>query len=321
MENENYKNITESSLGHKQANESDTDFKPETVAASLLEQGYNPEQIRIIREGYGKRGFSKEIEEVELKYSLHDQMDMLHIRINREGLYDMLPQGLFHQPLYRKRVNLDKEDILHEISVHRQEEFFARKFFQVFEIVADEILTDAFLLDIRLHKKISYPDFVGLFHPYWHVLKQLTPEQANIFLYIIPLKHRIQSEREETEKVFSVLLDVPVSIANIRLPAKKADRSFSSRLGKCRLGDDFVLGDSFDDGESDLKITVGPVSSHRMIDFIEGHKDYELLEILCDLFLPVSAFVVKDFETLPEDSAFILSDKNTDTYLGINTFI
>jgi hypothetical protein len=318
---ENYKNLTESSLEQKRTNEQDTDFKPEVVVASLMEQGYNPEQIHIIREGYGRRGFSKEVEEIQLKYSLHNRMDMLHVRINREGIYDMLPQGLFHQPLYRKRLDPDKEDVLYEINVHRQEEFFARKFFQAFEIVADETLTDAFLLDIKLHKKISYSDFVDMFRPYWHVLNRLTPEQANIFLYIIPIMHRIQSQREESEKVLSVLLDVPVSITNIKLPAKKADRSFSSTLGDCRLGVDFVLGDSFDDGESDLKITLGPISSRRMIDFIEGHKDYELLEILCDMFLPASAFVVKEFKILPEDSAFILSDENTTTFLGINSFI
>jgi hypothetical protein len=321
MENKNYRNITESALEHKRANDFDTDFKPEAVAASLLEQGYNPEQIQIVREGYGKRGFSKEIEEVKLQYSLQNQMDMLHIRINREGLYDMLPQGLFHQPLYREKLHKDKEEVLHEISVHRQEEFFARKFFQVFEIVADEIMTDAFLLDIKLHKKISYPDFVNMFTPYWHILKQLPAEQATVFLYIIPIMYWIQSQREETEKVLSVLLNVPVSLSNIRLPAKKGDRLFFSTLGDRRLNNDLVLGNSFDDGESDLKVTVGPLSSRRMIDFIEGHKDYKLLEILCDLFLPVSAFIVKDFQIVPEDSAFVLSDDSAATFLGINSFI
>ena len=248
-------------------------------------------------------------------------MDRLHIRINREGLYDMLPQGLFHQPIYHKRYDLDKEDLLQEVSIHRQEEFFARKFFQAFEILADETMTDAFLLDIKLNKKISYTDFVDIFRPYWHVLEKLTSVQSCIFLYILPILHRIRIHREETEKALSILLDVPVTLTNIRLPAKEAERFFTSKLGECRLGDNSILGDTFDDGEWDLKLTVGSISAKRMVDFIEGRKDRILLDILCDMFLPVGAFLVTDFIIVPEDSMFILSDENTTTYLGINSFI
>jgi hypothetical protein len=39
MENDSYKNHTESSLEQKRTNEQDTDFKPEVVVASLIEQG------------------------------------------------------------------------------------------------------------------------------------------------------------------------------------------------------------------------------------------------------------------------------------------
>jgi len=316
-----YKHITEEALGQQLPNDPDTDFKPEVIAASLIEQGYNPEQIQIVREGYARRGFSKEIEAVEMKYSLHNQMNALRIKINRESMYDMLPQGLFHQPLFRGKPNKGMEDILQEMAYHRREEFFARKFFHAFELIADESVTEAFLFNIKLHKKISRPDFLNLFLPYWPMINRLSPERANLFLYIIPILHQIHDQREETEKSLSVILDAPVKIENMTLPAKIAERSFFSTLGVSRLNDSFVLGHSFDDGQSDLKLTVGPVSSRRMIDFIEGGKDYELLEILCDLFLPASAFVFKEFKILPEDSIFVLSSENAVTFLGLNSFI
>ena len=68
MDELNYKRLTESVLDKKWANQQDTDFLPEAVAASLIEQGYNPEQIQIVREGHASRGFSKEVESIELKY-------------------------------------------------------------------------------------------------------------------------------------------------------------------------------------------------------------------------------------------------------------
>jgi hypothetical protein len=81
----------------KQPNSPTTDFKAEIIAASLIEQGYDPSRILLIREGSFKRGFSKDIEEVSLHFSAQDLSDYLHIKTNRESIYDILPEGIFHR--------------------------------------------------------------------------------------------------------------------------------------------------------------------------------------------------------------------------------
>lgn len=301
-------------------NDHDSDFKAEVIASSLIEQGHDPEQIVIIREGISKRGYSTDVNEVVTDYSMHDQQEYIHIKANKESLYDMLPQGLFHQPLYKKKFIKDREDALEEIKIHREQEFFARRFFQPFEIIADETLTQAYLYEAKYNKKIAHSEFIELFSPYWPILKLLEKKQANFFMYVIPILHHIRSHREETEEALSYILDVPVKLSNIKLPAKQAGSFFESKVGKNSIGVDMVLGNSFDDGEYDIKITVGPISALRMVDFIETGKGYCLLELLCDLFLPVGAFVEKEFKIIPEDSAFILSDKENTTFLGVNSF-
>ncbi|MDR2917875.1 MAG: type VI secretion system baseplate subunit TssG [Tannerella sp.] len=308
-------------LSKKQINSPDTDFKPEVVAASLIEQGFDPELIMIIRDGAARRGISKEVEEILIKFSDHTLQDYLHIKTNKEGGYDMLPQGLFHKPLYKKKFLKDKEEALEEIRIHREEEFFARKFFLLFEVMTDETSIEAQLFEIRYDKKISNPEFVNLFVQFWPILKLLEHRQAIFFMHIIPILHKVRSHHEEVEEALSCLLDVPVQISNIALPAKKASRFFESYVGHNEIGVDMVLGNTFDDGENDLKITVGQISANQMIDFIETGKGYILLEQLCDLFLPANAFVIKEFKILPEDSAFILSDGNNTTFLGVNSFI
>jgi hypothetical protein len=80
------------------------------------------------------------------------------------------------------------------------------------------------------------------------------------------------------------------------------------------------LGNTFDDGENDLKITVDPISANKMIDFIETGKGYILLEELCKLFLPAIAFIEKDFK-ISRRFSFIMSDENNTTFLGVNSFI
>ncbi|HCC50990.1 MAG TPA: hypothetical protein DEQ30_02190 [Porphyromonadaceae bacterium] len=140
-------------------------------------------------------------------------------------------------------------------------------------------------------------------------------------MHIIPLLHRIRSHYRNMEQAFSQILEIPIKISTIKLPAKKSDRFFESRLGENRLGVDFVLGKQFDDAIYDLKLTIGPISAETMKSYLETEKGYKILEKLCEIFLPAHAFVVKEFIIDPKDSEFILSNDTYATYLGINSFI
>ena len=304
----------------KRINLLDTDFMAETVAALLMEEGYEGDRIQIVRQGGARRAFAKEIEEISLYFSEHDLKDYLQIKTNRDGIYDVLPEGLFHQHK-QKRFNQDKEEILEEVQKHRMEEFYARKFFQVFETEIDHALTLACLNERQYDKKASSQKYTDIFTPYWPILKLLNLKQRVIFMYMIPLLHEIRSNDNEIENVMSLILDVPVKIKYVKFPAKNAESYFESRLGECRLGIDCVLGKMIDDGQNDVLITIGPVSAKKMEYFLEPSAGNVILDNLCLLFFPGDAFIKKEFDIFPEDSAFILSDENTNTYLGINTFI
>jgi len=298
----------------------DTDFRAEALAAGWIEEGYDGEKIHIIRQGSARRGFAKDIEEINLYFSEYDLKDYLQIKTNRDSIYDILPEGIFHQPI-QKRFNRDSEEIIDEIKRHRLEEFYARKFFQVFEVESDYALVLAYLFEAQYDKKISNSNYTDVFIPYWPLLKLLNAEQRVLFMHTIPFLNQIRNNNDEIEKTMSVLLEVPVKIKYVKLPAKNADRFFESVLGESRLGIDLVVGKAFDDGEYDLKLTVGPISAKQMEYFLEPSVGNTILDFLCNLFFPSNVFVVKDFDIFPEDAAFILSNGEVNSYLGINTFI
>lgn len=315
-----------SSLGlyAKEPNTADTDFTFEVIAASLIEQGVHPDQIEIVRDGIARRGISKDIASVAPRYSVEELMNYIQINVNREGLYDMLPEGLFHKPTFKrsyKDIETDVEKAVDEIKIHREQEFFARKFFHLFELMADQTLIDAYLYETKYDKKMKHKEYIRLFVQYWPVLNLLEQKQAIFFLHIIPIIHTIRKDHESIAEALSFILELPVKISYIKMPAKQSESRFESRLGHNRLGVDFVLGNSFDDGVFDLKITLGPLSANRMRDFLETAKGTVILDELCKLFFPSNLFVTKDYIIDPEDSAFILSDETHETYLGINTFI
>ncbi|MDR3339933.1 MAG: type VI secretion system baseplate subunit TssG [Candidatus Symbiothrix sp.] len=314
------KNIFQLEDISKSINSIDSDFRSEVFAAGLIEKGYDSDLIQIVRQGGSRRNFSKDIESVDIHFSEYDFENYLQIKINKESIYDILPEGIFHQSIH-KRFNKDKEDIIDEIKQHRLEELYARKFFQLFEIEVDSALILAYLYEIRYDKKISNSNYTDIFVVYWHVLKLLKPEQRVLFMHTIPFLHQIRNNCGEIEKTMSILLEVPIHIEDIKLPAKNADSFFESALSDSRLGIDLVLGKMFDDGQYDLKVTVGPISAKKMEYFLETSVGNTILDFLCCLFFPGDVFVVKDFKVFPEDAAFVLSNDEFVTFLGINAFI
>jgi hypothetical protein len=311
-------NLTE--LAKKKINDLDTDYKQEVIAAALIEQGVDPDAVIIARKGIARRGIGKEVEHIYTNSYIHDYLETIHIEVNKEGLYDMLPQGLFHRP--NKKITIEyKEDILEDIRIHRSEEFFARKFFQLFELVADRTFIKIYQAENRFDRKQTYPEFVDIFKPYWHVLEKLTLKQGVTFMYIIPFLEKIRTEYSNIEQVLSYIIEAPVKIAKIKLPEKKVERMYESTIGEACLNVDFVLGKQFDDGEYDLQITIGAISAQTMKNYLVTSEGYIVLQMLCDIFLPEFTFPIFNFIINPADSEFILSYDERTTYLGINSFI
>ena len=320
MSKKNEKKFLDFEIPDVRPNTPDSDFKAETVAAHLVESGHDPEKITIARLGATKRGYGKDIEELSTYFSEYDHTDFLQILANREGIYDILPEGVFHQTVNRK-LNKDKEEMIDEIKIHREEEFFARKFFRLFEIELDHVLTDIALIEIAFDKRLTHPDYVNIFRQFWPFMDLLDREQAVLFLHTIPLLQRIRNNNSNIEESLSLILGVPVRLEPVILEKKEANDAFESRLGKCYLGLNLILGNTFNDGEYDLKVRVGPMSAIKMKDFLKGEKYDRILNSLCQLFLPAHIFLVIDYILDPEDSLFILSTPQTATWLGINSYI
>lgn len=78
------------------ANTLDTDFLAEVILAALIEQGVSYGDIQIVRKGEQRAGVGKDIDSAELHYKLEkDTSDYLKIFVNRKGLFDILPEGVF----------------------------------------------------------------------------------------------------------------------------------------------------------------------------------------------------------------------------------
>ena len=109
----------------------DVDFKAEVIAAELIDNHVPAEQIMILMLGARKRAFSKDVDTVKDEMSDYNNKEYTLITTHKEGIYDMLPQGLFHSPTLPKNATTQKE-VIDNIKKHRVEESNARRFFLPF---------------------------------------------------------------------------------------------------------------------------------------------------------------------------------------------
>lgn len=300
----------------------DTDFRAELFAALLTEAGFDIGQIVMVREGNCGGHVSKLIATVAYR-SLFDIAESPYIEITtrRPGIYDLLPEDLFHSPAYAGKVR-DKANILKEIKQHREEEFFIRRLFRLFENEVDRGGIESQLLELRYDKKNKYRNYVDIFSAYWSVIGRMPIRNALLLVRIIPHIHLIRNSLEEIGKALSLILDAPVKVVP-KKGKKHISAERSSRIGCMRLGTSSVNTGVFCDAETDLSVHVGDIPAGEVERFLPGNLSRRMLTGLADIFFGADKEFSVTVGVVPaERKAFLKSADNIyPCYLGINTYL
>ena len=101
------------------ANAFSDDYKAEVIAAELINNEVPADQIMIVMLS-AKRPFRKDVDAVLEELSDYNNKEYTLITTHKEGIYDMLPEGLFHSPVLPNR--LTQKDVIEkheEISPRR----------------------------------------------------------------------------------------------------------------------------------------------------------------------------------------------------------
>ncbi|MBS1549771.1 MAG: hypothetical protein JSS94_07900 [Bacteroidetes bacterium] len=263
------------------------DFRAEIIAAELINQQLPEDKVLIFHLGPKKRNYSKDVDEVVEDISDYNRKEYTFIRSHKEGIYDMLPEGLFHSPVIPKSAISQKEIIQH-IKRHKIEERNARRFFMPFESGIDSLRIQMALYETRIHQEGRHNELIQVFKPFWDIFKYLDNEQSNIFLKVIPLIHEVRDDYEAASSIFELLLGVPVKISSCRQAPVLNDNFENSKLDNCFLGIDSTTGNqAFDGGEEDIIIEIGPLNNTQMQSFRKGMRNDSVLQMLSDYLLPV----------------------------------
>lgn len=312
-----------SDLPHTLFSSLDQDFKAEVIAAELVERGTDADRILILMLGAMKRTFSKDVASIEEEASDYDHKEYVVVKTPKEGIYDMLPQGLFHQPAVNKSGKTGRE-FIETIKLRKVEEQNARKFFLPFEATINFLRMQMALYENRLDKRLHYDDLVRIFSDHWEIFNYLDARQANIFLHLIPIIHDVRDDHPVIQTIFEMMFLLPVGISlRNQLPLHPAQPMFS-RMGESTLGLNLTTGNAlYNEGVDEILITIGPMHYEVFRKFMPGGPNQRILQLLMDYLLPVHLDVVTEFVLGDKDKITRLADEVSDinSMLGADTYL
>ncbi len=299
------------------------DFNAEVIAAEMVENGIPADRILILPIGAMKRSFRHDVTSIEEELSEYDHKEYVILKTTREGIYDMLPEGMFHQTTAHKSAKTEKE-IIKIIKHRRAEERNARKFFLPFEGTINYLRMQMALYENRLDKRSHYDELINIFSEQWEIFQYLNARQANIFLHLIPILYDVRDDYPVIEMIFEIIFLLPVQITlRSQLPLHPAKPIFS-KLGDNRLGVNLTTGNAvYDEGVNEILVNIGPVPNEVLQQFMPGGIKNKILKLLCDCLLPVHIDIIIEFQLDNKDKTTRLADGISyfNSTLGADTYL
>jgi hypothetical protein len=304
-------------------NELFTDYKAVAHAADLIEREViDADRIEIIPLGADKRAFTKDIEQSTVYYSEKRRHDRIRISTNRESLYDMLPEGLFHRPPTGS-AGMDEESMIKDIRDRREEEKEARLFFTPFDAEINHVRIMTELYENKLDKKTTYSDLSRIFEFGWDEFNLLNKEQSIIWMHLLPEIQQKRNDINFVSKVLTALFNLPILLVNATAhiaPEKIAD-DLQMQLGSSALGIDTIIGDSFIPENEVYHINIGPTTPQELVKFIPGQQNRAILDMAISYLMPIDAEVTVELLTATELQETLLTAGGESAYLGYTVYI
>ena len=324
------------------------DIRVEVILAELYQAGLDPRtDLMLHPAGLFARSYRRDIGRVAVglpnvlepedirdtnwdAYLLDDDEPptFLNLEVHRDGLYDYLPEGIFHQATTQGRDQTEKFD---EIDEQARRVAAARRFFQPIE---QEFFMEGLLLELEERKYmiseetlLNDRDQGEVLRSFWGLPANLLDvRQVNNLLFLLPIAHRISTHRDLVRQVFELILGVPVGIRSIpplrfQIELEPGDAPAANELCRAELGS-FSLGGEYQDTMPGTELNIGPLSTDQLIDFIGNGRSRAILNLLIGYFLPAETDVTDHLEADADNQFLTLSNDEThSSVLGVASYI
>ncbi|MCX6223465.1 MAG: hypothetical protein NTV01_01700 [Bacteroidia bacterium] len=298
------------------------DIKAEIVIADLLENGLNPQDYLVFSDGLFRRRFKKDVTHSDL-IELNNGHEILGIHITREGIYDSLPEAIFHGPP-TEGLNSGHE-MAKASKTQKMEEKESRTFFLPFE---NEIFFQKIQLELserKILQRFSENLFNDIFPGFWNVDRSLPKELVSKLMLFLHYTHKFVGNLDLTAKALEVILNEPVIAHLILNPVNPDVNPFQdyqspSVLGSSSLGQDMICGNQSEDQFTLMEFDIGPLKNTRIEDYLENGRIARFLDVFFSYFIPLDITAIINIKGYAVRQEFVLSEKGL-SFLGFNTIL
>jgi hypothetical protein len=281
----------------------------ETYCNEVVSGGLPFEQLFVNYLGGFKRSYRNDIEKAEYKYSDLLKQFVIQVDINRDGIYDRLPEGLFHQSKGNSRT-LTTREMVEEYRRYREEERNARKFFQPIEQELFRFATDLRKEELDLSFAMLNGRLKDELNKFWNIPADLPKECTATLVKIMPWIYRIKGNLESTSKALALILGKPVKAQETETDQMYVGENDLVPLGQCLLGVDSVTGSSFSEPSLCWKFKIGELTEKEIELYPSNRKYGKLLSYFEEVFIPLTIDVAFEYEFVENN------EENLDSVLG-----
>lgn len=297
------------------------DYRFPVVAIELSQTAVNKNNLQVLRLGGFRRAYKKELASVEdaeeIEASLHSGDHVLKVHSN--GLYDHLPEELFH---YQGRIeNFSSLSFPQKHRIKKEEEKEARHFFHPFENEFSSLLIDLEYTERQLIENGFYSsEAQSLFEEF----KFEAPENgisAEALIYFYPLIPHFRANIDFLAFVLTSVLHLPVSCRFLNHPQVEEEPSAYCYLGESFLGKDTFVGGQYNKTDGHILIEVNELQNKDTEKFLADGEGTKAINFCVNLVMPFDfIYQVKLSFALNQDLS-CFSENTRKAFLGYNTFL
>ena len=287
-----------------------TFLRSESFCAEMIANGLSFNEIRLISNSNFKKSFRNEIDEVRFSENEITRGLEMELVINRDGIYDRLPEGLFHQSKGNSKTSTTAL-MTDEYRRFKEEEKMARKFFQPIE---QEIFRYSTLVEqeeLNLAFGILNGDLKSELFEFWDIPDGLPAGPVKKLVQIMPWVKMIKGNLEQTAKALELILDKPVQFCEKEMHEQQVPgNNMSGSLFE--LGISSVLGNSFWEPSLTWEFNIENITKKEIETYRPTGAYGKLLKHFEEIFIPLQIDIIFDFAVLTED------DPETEDILGFS---
>lgn len=299
----------------------DIDFKASTIVAEWLENKQK-DLVSILPIGAKRSAIAADVNGYGSYYADSLQRDVTVVEQNREGLYDMLPEGLFHVTPIRS-AGLNEVEMMADVQLRRREEKDARRFFMPFESELNYMRVVLEWYENRLDKRSHYNDLSLIFGVEWQEIHLLDNDQRMVWMHLLPVIQHKRNDIVFLGAFLSVLFNLPVEVTRGAALSTMMPIGADSQLamGGGALGSDSVIGNSFEVEQDAITIHIGPAEGHKLVAFLPGNRHATLMDTVVSYLVPIETAVDVQLVISQENRTGSLSAGSANTFLGYTVYL